>query len=309
MMPSRRIEPEGERQQQRHAGERPEPGHHADDGAPQATDEAVEQPLPGERDRETAEELVEARHRRLRTGPSGAARRAVPGRQSQHAAMPSHGPDDREQQRNARDEHEQRGGEQAERHVGAERLEQQRHRQQGREGDQHVRVTELDRLAFARRAPAADADHDREQDHERAEQQREEARPWQSDAAEVEQRGLPDEEEPGRGERSGGQDRRRGGRRSAKRKNQRGCARSACARILAIGDLIGHRARPLRNSSGRSPSRTMSAAGWSSSPQRYFLLHAAHGRISLSLLQAELGHHLSELRIVAGDQLAEVLGS
>src|SRR5262249_10733675 len=67
---------ERQRQQQRHAGERPKPGQDTDHGAPKAADEAVEQPLPGQRDREAADEVVEAAH--LRTDPPGAARRAAP---------------------------------------------------------------------------------------------------------------------------------------------------------------------------------------------------------------------------------------
>src|SRR5262249_16376424 len=58
----RRIEPEGEGQQKRHARERSEPGQHADHGPPQAANEAIGERLPGQRDREPAEELLEAGH-------------------------------------------------------------------------------------------------------------------------------------------------------------------------------------------------------------------------------------------------------
>jgi hypothetical protein len=50
----------GQRQQQRHAGEGAEARQHADDRAPQAADEAVQQSLPGQRDRKSVDELVEA---------------------------------------------------------------------------------------------------------------------------------------------------------------------------------------------------------------------------------------------------------
>ena len=77
MMMPMRDEAEGQRQQQRHAGERAEPRQHPDEGAPQAADEAVERPLPGQRDLEAAEELVESRHGAgLPAGP--------PGQQAEH---------------------------------------------------------------------------------------------------------------------------------------------------------------------------------------------------------------------------------
>ena len=54
-----RIEPEGERQQDRDAGERPDAGQHADQRADQAADKGVEQDIGLKRDRKSEREIVE----------------------------------------------------------------------------------------------------------------------------------------------------------------------------------------------------------------------------------------------------------
>ena len=78
--------------------------------------------------------------------------------------------------------------------MGAERGEQQRHRQHGGKHDQHVAVADLDRL-FLAIPPARDPGLDGERDQQRAEQQRKESRSRQADPAEVEMRRLPCEDE------------------------------------------------------------------------------------------------------------------
>src|SRR5215813_11806205 len=69
-----------------------------------------------------------------------------------------------EQQRDAGDEHQQHSTHEAERDVGANELKQNRNRQQGREGDQHLNVAELERLVPGGGTPALDRDRHREHD-------------------------------------------------------------------------------------------------------------------------------------------------
>src|SRR5262249_14480718 len=69
------IEPEGQWEQERHAGKRSKSRQYADHGSPEATEEAVKESLPGKRDGKSANEVIEPRH--LTTVPPEAARQAA----------------------------------------------------------------------------------------------------------------------------------------------------------------------------------------------------------------------------------------
>ena len=187
----RRIEPECQRKQQRHARERPKPGQHADHGSPQAAEEAIEQSLPGERDREPGDELVECPS--SHQVPVGSCTpqqhdKEIPARRYAQARRR-----DCERQRNPSDQEENRNPEQPERNRGAQRLENERYRQQGRNGDHDVTVPEFHGLACAG-AGASESDQSGARHENCAQRQWKEPRAGHRDAAEVEPQGLPHEE-------------------------------------------------------------------------------------------------------------------
>ena len=58
----RGVEPEGRGQQNADAGQRPDAGQHADEGADQAAEKGVPQHVGLERDRETEQQAVQRSH-------------------------------------------------------------------------------------------------------------------------------------------------------------------------------------------------------------------------------------------------------
>src|SRR5882672_10141389 len=112
----------------------------------------------------------------------------------------------RDNKRTPGDEHKKHCPEQSQRHIGAKRFEQQRHCQESGQHNQHVAMPEFNRFLVSRVKPISNADHDGKHKHQYAKDQRKESGTRQRKISEIDQRGLPREEQANKGERRGDAD-------------------------------------------------------------------------------------------------------